>query len=293
MVYTPSVRGVFRKKYQFSRNFIIYHGNYGILMCMSDTFFESDVQKRFSRLMFTNQENGVFHNPYDEEQREFTAVEQGDIKQLRKSIDESYNGKVGTLARDPLRNAKNLAIVVITLASRSAMRGGLEPETAYSLSDSYIQKVEELHTVDNLDQLMRHAEYQYTQMVHEIRERRNETRKRIQNGRTNPKVDECRSYIVSHLHDKLTVGGIAEKLKMNANYLSELFAAQEQLSISDFIVQERIRVARDLLLYSDYSCGDIAEYLCFTSQSYFGQRFREFTGMTPKMYRNRYGRKSG
>ena len=258
---------------------------------MSDTFFENDVRKRFSRLMFANQENGVFHNPYDEEQREFTAVEQGDVEQLQKSIDESYNGKVGTLARDPLRNAKNLAIVVITLASRAAMRGGLEPETAYSLSDSYIQEIEELHTVDSLDQLMRHAEYQYTQMVHEIRERRNETRRRIQNGRTNPKVDECRSYIVSHLHDRLSVSGIAEKLKMNANYLSELFAAQEQISVSGFILQERIRVARDLLLYSDYSCGDIAEYLCFTSQSYFGRRFKEFTGMTPKTYRDRYGRK--
>ncbi|HAH62725.1 MAG TPA: hypothetical protein DCL73_11585 [Treponema sp.] len=291
MYNTVSVRAVFLKKYQFSRIFIIHNGKSWYTCGMSDTFFESDVQKRFSKLMFTNQENGIFHNPYDEEQREFNAVEQGDVAQLRKSIEENYNGKIGTLARDPLRNAKNLAIVVITLASRAAMRGGLEPEIAYSLSDSYILKVEELHTVDSLEHLMRHSEYQYAQMVHEVRERRKEQPERIQNGHTNPKVDECRSYIVSHLHDKLTVGGIADKLRMNANYLSELFIAQEQITISDFIVQERIRVARDLLLYSEYSCGDIAGYLCFTSQSYFGQRFRELTGMTPKTYRNKFGRK--
>jgi len=241
--------------------------------------------------MFTNQENGVFHNPYDEEQREFSAVEQGDVDRLQKSIDERYGGKVGTLARDPLRSAKNLAIVVITLASRAAMRGGLEPELAYSLSDSYIQKAEDLHTVDSLDRLMRGAEFQYARMVHEVRERRKEPSAPVPAVRKNPKVDECRSYIVSHLHDRLTVAAIAAKLKMNANYLSELFAAQERISISDFIMQERIRVARDLLLYSDYSCGDIAEYLCFTSQSHFGQRFRQLTGMTPKTYRSKFGRK--
>src|SRR5574344_1544239 len=140
-------------------------------MQMSDTFFEADVQKRFSNLMFSNQENGIFHNPYDEEQRELDSIEQGDIAQLKKSIAENYSGKVGTLAHDPVRNAKNLAIVVITLASRAAIRGGLEPEIAFSLSDSYIHKVEELHTMDTLDHLMRHAEFQYAQMVHEIRER--------------------------------------------------------------------------------------------------------------------------
>jgi AraC-like DNA-binding protein len=258
---------------------------------MSDTFFEPDVQKQFAKLMFTNQENGIFHNPYDEEQREFGAIERGDVEQLRKSIEEDYTGKVGTLARDPLRNAKNLAIVVITLASRAAMRGGLEPEIAYSLSDSYIQKVEDFHTVDGLERLMRGAEYQYARMVGEVCERRKELPERTRNGRGNPKVDECRGYIVSHLHDKLTVSGIAGKLKMNANYLSELFTAQEGISIPDFIANERIRVARDLLVYSDYSCGDIAEYLCFSSQSYFGHRFKDMTGMTPKSYRDKYGRK--
>ena len=255
---------------------------------MSDTFFEPDVQKRFSKLMFSNQENGIRHNPYDEEYREFCAIEQGDLVQLQKSIEESYDGKIGTLARDPVRHAKNLAIVVITLASRAAIRGGLDPETAYSLSDSYILKVEDLHTADSLDNVMRHAQYQYTQMVHEIRERRQQSGTHA--GHRNPKVEECRNYIISHLHDKLTVQIIADKLTINANYLSELFAKQEKISITGFILQERIRIAKDLLLYSDYSCADIAEYLCFTSQSHFGQRFKETIGMTPKEYRNEYGR---
>lgn len=258
---------------------------------MSDSSFTIEVQKNFSKLMFANQENGIRHNPYDEEQREFGAIEAGDLEQLQKSLSENYAGKIGILARDPVRHAKNLAIVVITLASRAAMRGGLEPEIAYSLSDSYIQKAEELHTADNLTQLTRSAEYQYTNLVREIRRRQKKNTAEVFTGYKNPKVEKCRTYIITHLHDKLTVQAIAVKLNMNANYLSELFIRQEKLSVTDFILQERISVAKDLLLYSAYSCGEIAEYLCFTSQSHFGQRFKKSTGMTPKTYRNTYGRK--
>lgn len=258
---------------------------------MSDTFFEPDVQKRFSELMFLNQENEIRHNPYDEEQREFNAIEQGDLLQLKKSIEEKYHGKIGKLARDPVRQAQNLAIVIITLASRAAMRGGLDPEIAYSLSDSYIQKVEEFHTKKNLEQLMRHAEIQYTQMVHEILQRKKNKNFKLYLKQKNPKIDECRNYIVTHLNKKLTVKIIANKLEINPNYLSELFIHHEKISLTEFILQERIRVAKNLLLYSAYSCIDISEYLCFTSQSYFGQRFKKVTGMTPKEYRNKYGKK--
>lgn len=258
---------------------------------MPDTNFKpDDVQERFSSLMFSNRENGVIHNPYDEEQREMDAIEQGDIGRLEESIGEDYPGKVGTLARDPVRHAKNLAIVVITLASRAAIRGGIDPETAFSLSDSYIQNAEEMHTAESLDHLMRHAEHQYAQMVRDTKERAAQ-RLSSGTGMHNPHADECRTYIVSHLHDKLTAGGIADALGMNANYLSELFSRQEHMTISEFILEERIRVAKDLLVYSGYSCGDIAEYLCFSSQSHFGDRFRKATGMTPNEFRAKFGRK--
>ena len=257
---------------------------------MPDADSEDDVQKRFSSLMFSNRENGVFHNPYDQEQREMDAIEKGDTEQLEKSIRENYPGKVGTLARDPLRHAKNLAIVVVTLATRAAIRGGIDPEVAFSLSDSYIQKAEELAAADSLDRLMRDAEYRFAAMVRESHAGGDHSAS-PHDRPGSPRVDECRAYIVSHLHDKLTAAGIADKLGMNANYLSELFVKQEHVTMTSFILHERIRVSKDLLMYSGYSCGDIAEYLCFASQSHFCDRFRKETGMTPNEFRTMYGRK--
>lgn len=75
----------------------------------------------------------VHHNPYDQEMREFGSIENGDLIQLEKSLQEDYDGTIGTLAKDPLRNLKNLGIVLVTLASRAAIRGGLSPEISIFL----------------------------------------------------------------------------------------------------------------------------------------------------------------
>ena len=51
---------------------------------------------------------------------------------LRQSLREDYTGKIGTLAKDEVRHMRNRGIVVVTLASRAAIRGGLLPEIAFS-----------------------------------------------------------------------------------------------------------------------------------------------------------------
>ena len=52
--------------------------------------------------------------------------------------------------------------------------------------------------------------------------------------------------------------------------------------------EKKIEKATHLLRYSDKSIIDIANYLSFSSQSHFIQTFENFTGMTPKKYRNKY-----
>ena len=105
-------------------------------------YIDEELERDHAEYIFEKQELGTLHNPYDQEIREFTSIEYGDIETLRKSLEENYAGEIGTLAADPLRNAKNRGIVVIALASRAAIRGGVLPETAFSLSDTFIQRIE-------------------------------------------------------------------------------------------------------------------------------------------------------
>lgn len=246
-----------------------------------------DIFKQFSDLVFTNQEQGISHNPYDQELREMTSIEQGDLATLRQSLSEEYPGKVGRLARDDLRNARNLAIVNITLACRAAIRGGVMPEISFSLSDTLIQKVEECSDVRSVNELMIALKYQYARMVFEIKSSREGKAVREESYH----IKRCKDYIVTHLHGKLSLSQIADALSLNASYLSDLFHRCEGVSVTQYIRKHKINLAQNLLMYSDYSYSEIASYLGFASQSHLGRQFKDVTGMTLRQYREIYGAK--
>lgn len=248
---------------------------------------EGKVQKHFNDILFENHENNVHHNPYDQEMREFGSIENGDLIQLEKSLQEDYDGTIGTLAKDPLRNLKNLGIVLVTLASRAAIRGGLSPEISFSLSDSCIQQIEECKDLALVTPLAHKAEFQYAEMVHEIKEKQ----KGILKKQKNPRINKCKDFIFSHLHDRITLEDLAVEADCNPNYLSQLFKECEGISISGYILQEKINRAKNLLIYSDYSYIEIATYLGFSSQSHLGTQFKKHTGYTLRQYREIYGRK--
>lgn len=260
--------------------------NQTLLYNYASSHIREDIKTRFSDLVFRNREYGKQHNPYDQEVREFSSIENGDIAQLEKSWEEDYAGAVGILAKDKMRHFKNLGIVVITLASRAAIRGGLLPELAFSLSDSYISGLEECSTQPEVYSLIRQAEYEYTHQVHELLEQKAAGRKQKDQ---HPRVNQCKDYIFKHLHEKICLSDIASELHLNVNYLSEIFKEYEGISIGNFIQREKINLAKNLLMYSRYSHIEIASYLGFSSQSHLGNQFKKITGITLRQYRNQYG----
>lgn len=238
--------------------------------------------KAYSELVFRNRESGRKHNPYGQEMREQYSIEQGNLELLQKSIEEDYIGELGIVSKDPLRNYKYLAVVVISLASRSAIRGGLTPELAFSLSDSYIQKIDECTTQLQVMHLFRAAEFQYARMVQKLKEQQNKKHEK------NPYIEQCKDFVFSHLHDKLEVADIAEHLCLNISYLSELFHEYEGITLKAYIRREKIELAKNLLTYSQYTYSEIAAYLGFSSQSHLGKSFKEVTGYTPGQYRKEF-----
>ena len=160
------------------------------------------------------------------------------------------------------------------------------PETAFSLSDSYIRKLEKAHTPETAYQLARQAEYQYALLVKEERAKKaGGDRKSAADSR----VSQCKDYIFAHLHGKITTAEIAKALYMNPNYLSGLFKKEEGITIGQYILQEKIKLVKNMLVYSHYSYIEIANYLGFCSQSHLGERFKKATGITLRQYREKYG----
>lgn len=246
----------------------------------------AEVNREFTDIVFQNQERISRHNPYDQEVREVDSIRTGDPERLKRSWAEDYIGELGVLADDPLRNNQNLGIVLVTLASRAAIEGGLMPETAYSLSDSYIRKLEKAHSPEMAYQLARQAEYQYALLVKEEKERKAGV-ERV--SAADSRISQCKDYIFAHLHGRITTAEIAKALYMNPNYLSGLFKREEGITIGQYILREKIKLVKNMLIYSRYSYIEIANYLGFCSQSHLGEKFKKATGITLHQYREKYG----
>lgn len=101
----------------------------------------------------------------------------------------------------------------------------------------------------------------------------------------------CLDYIYDNLHTKLSLETLSEIAGLSPSYLSKLFHKEVGLTVSAYITKKRIEAAGNMLKFSDYSCIDISNYLCFSSESHFIQVFRKHTGYTPKVYREKFFRK--
>lgn len=233
-----------------------------------------------SNVIFQRQEYELPHNPYDQEVREMDSIRRGDLEMLKQSLKESYRGEEGQLSKDQVRQAKNIAICIITLASRAAIEGGMLPEEAFSVVDGYVLQIEEMNSVLKINAMARQAEYEYAKAVDGIRKKKQK----------NELVERTKNYIFQNLHNEIIIGNIGYEIGVNSSYLSDLFRKVEGITIQHYIRREKIRMAENMLRYSEYDVKEIANYLSFCSQSYFGHIFKEQTGMSPVQYRKKYGK---
>lgn len=248
------------------------------LRTLCDQKFEQGLYEKVQQVFYTLQENKAVHNPYSQELMEQDSIRTGDLEGLYRSFQIPYVGEVGRLSKDPLRWTKNMAVVVTTLASRSAIQGGLLPELAFSMSDAFIQHAEELNSVGEVYTLIRQIEVEYCQAVAKL----------TKNTTQSTLITRCKGLIAQRLHSRLMIKELAEELGVSRKYLTQLFLKEEGMPPTDYILQEKIRDAKSQLAYGGHSYEAIALSLGFASQSHFGQVFKKQTGLTPKQYRENY-----
>lgn len=180
----------------------------------------------------------------------------------------------GTLAVNQLRQIKNTFVVSIALVLRAAIRGGMNVENAFFLSDTFIQKAELLNTPSQLTHLQYHMLLAFTERVERIGRGKQPT----------ALVLSIRNYIQHHISASIK----AEKMYIIRPYLSAKFKQESGQSLTDFILQEKTEKTKRLLRYSGKSSTAISLYLGFSSPSHFSRIFRQYAGCNPGKYRERY-----
>ena len=219
------------------------------------------------------------HRQPTEEFLFYQAVTNGDVAAVRKNCEQERftdSDGVGVLSKNPVTNLKYHFVITTAMITRLCRQNGMELEQAFGMSDFYIQSLDEIHTVQEVQKLHHEMVLDYAEKMQKIR--RSDT--------TSKHINLCKEYIYSHIKERLTIEELADKLGVSASYLSRLFKKETGYSVSAYIREQTIEMAKNLLRYSDSTLIDIANHLAFSSQSHFIQQFHELVGMTPKKYRD-------
>lgn len=111
--------------------------------------------------------------------------------------------------------------------------------------------------------------------------------------KSNDVAEKVKKYISLHLDEEdLSRGTIADYTCLSPDYLSKIFKKKTGLSISDYIIQERCKKAKELLVSTDLSISAVISAVGYSHFSHFSKMFKKIMGCTPSEYRKKYRIKS-
>ena len=235
----------------------------------------NSVNQSHSTQMYSSKEEENFHNTYHFEQELYQYVSDGNIAALEKMMGQVQALSVGKIGENALRQEKNIFIASITQMTRAAIAGGLDIETAYQLSDAYIQESEKAYSSDTISRLSSAALFDFTKRVASCK---------IPGGMS-ADIYNCIQYISTHTNQPISVEDVANAVGKSRSYLSRKFKQELGFNLSDFIMRKKLEEGKSLLAFTDKPISEISEYLCFSSQSYFQNIFKKKYKMTPYEYR--------
>lgn len=219
------------------------------------------------------------HNTLGFEKRMLDFIRVGDTQRLRDLLTSTAHGKEGRIASNPLRQAKNTFIVTATLVSRAAIDGGLATEEALLLSDEYIQRCEMLGSYQSVVALQWRMLMEYAARVETLRHGKEVT----------PFLLCVYRYVQKNLLRVIRMDEMADALHMNRSHLATRFKKEAGMTLTAFVLGEKIAEAKRLMQTTDKTLGEISAYLAFSSQSHFQNAFRHHEGISPGKYREGEG----
>lgn len=239
----------------------------------------TDMHRALAQTEFDNRERLGSHLPYDRETAFYRSIQAGDTEEAMRRFTPLGQDGFGVLSDDPLRNLQYHLIITVASIARYCISGGMDPETAYNLSDLYIRRIDRCSSADDIHALHRNVVQAYADRM----------RACAAHPAFSRPVMRCAEYINAHLHERITIEDMCAVSGLSRAYLSRLFRSEAGMTIMQYVAARKTEAAKSALLHTDQSISAIANNLAFSSESHFIRTFRSLCGTTPKTFRKNGG----
>lgn len=124
------------------------------------------------------------------------------------------------------------------------------------------------HSVENMRKLINFAD----EYFRELEKSRKGGKKQI---------EQIILYIREHLSEDIRRSDIAKAVYLSPNYISRLFHNEMNMSLKDYILNEKIKLARSMIQTTNLPISIIATKVGYTNFSYFSQVYKKIVGNSP------------
>ena len=103
-------------------------------------------------------------------------------------------------------------------------------------------------------------------------------------GLSNNRLEQVLDYIHTYLDRPLHLNELAEISGISQYHFCRLFKQSMGVAPYQYVLQQRMEKAKELLQQRKYAIAEIALLVGFADQSRFTRHFRKYVGVTPKMF---------
>ncbi len=242
------------------------------------------MNKELQRLLIEQQKDELFHKSITDEFKFYKDIQNGNLEVLKGSMDIEPTSEMGILSKNHLRNLRYHLIILISMITRFCVEGGMDIETAYTMSDMYIQKSDISIDEKELFEIKKAVIIDFTTAMHNLHK---------QQPSCNYHVTKAVELIKKYLTEHISIKQIAAELNITPDYLNRLFKKEFNVSVSEYILCEKCTMAKYMLENSTSSCSEIGAFLGFSSVSHFIKCFKKINHLTPAVYRRQKSGISG
>lgn len=216
----------------------------------------------------------IIEENYKKENYLMEAVSKGKLNKVDIIVSHVLNHGIEERLADSLRNRKNYMIILNTILRKAAENGNVHPVHINKLSSHFAKKIEQLHSIDSSIILQTEMIRKYCLLV-----------KDYSLKKYSQLIGRVITFISYDFAADLSLKAIADKMCVNASYLSSQFKKECGETLTDYVNRKRMEYAASVLTHTDKQIQEIAENCGILDANYFIKLFKKEFGMTPSRYR--------
>lgn len=217
---------------------------------------------------------GLLEEKYAAENELMQMISHGQLHKIEMYFNQiDFRSEEQRLA-DPVRNAKNYAIILNTLLRKATEEGGVHPIHIDKISSMFAKKIEMQTSEKGISMLFKEMARKYALTV------KNHSLKGY-----SKMVRRVMIQVDTDLSSDLSLSAQARLLDVNPNYLSTVFKKETGRTLTEYVTGKRIEHAVFLLNSTNMQIQTIAQYCGIPDICYFTKTFKKIVGKTPTEYR--------